>query len=120
MRNLLLNFNRALADLAASIGAPEPAPKSKHAGGRPPGSGGKRWRDCLRALSGPDGAGTFVIGDISRAYGKPITGSKIQREVGTLIQAGHVVPQVGSSFQMTEAGLAMLHATKPADDLRLR
>jgi uncharacterized protein YjhX (UPF0386 family) len=59
-----------------------------------------------------------VIGDISRTYGKPITGSKIQRELATLIQAGHVASRAGSSFQMTEAGLAMLRATKPADDLR--
>jgi hypothetical protein len=124
MRNLLLNLGQALNDLAACVGTPAPtpgySPTSKRAGGRPKGSIGKRWRDCLRALCGSDGAGTFVVRDISRAFGKPITEAKIQRELGTLIQAGHILPRAGSSFQLTEQGLAMLHATKPADQKRVK
>ncbi|WP_267394998.1 MULTISPECIES: hypothetical protein [unclassified Sphingomonas] len=124
MRDLLLRLSQALNDLAASVGTPASTPKSaptsKRAGGRPKGSIGKRWRDCLRAVCGPDGAGTFGISDISRAFGKPITEAKIRRGLGTLIRAGHVVPRAGSSFQLTEQGLAMLHATKPADDKRVK
>ncbi|WP_267397440.1 MULTISPECIES: hypothetical protein [unclassified Sphingomonas] len=120
MRNLLLNLSQALNDLAASVGTPtptpEPTPPGKHPGGRPKGAIGKRWRDCLRAVCGPDGARTFGVSDISRTCGKPITRSKMQRELETLIQAGHLATRTEGSFQITEQGLAMLYATELADD----
>jgi hypothetical protein len=117
MRDLLLGLRRAL-DALASIGTPAAAHTIKHAGGRPPGSVGKRWRNCLRAVSGADGANTFGISDVSRTYGKPISQSTIQRELETLIRAGHITPRAGSSFQITEQGLAMLEETRWADRSR--
>jgi hypothetical protein len=118
MRDLLLGLRRALDDLRASIGTPAPAGRIKHAGGRPRGSVGKRWRNCLRAVCGADGATTFGISDLSRTYGKPIAQTTIQHELGTLIRAGHITPRAGSSFQVTEQGLAMLEETRWADRSR--